>query len=228
MRVLKLKLLPVPRDIAFEHDQSWMLIVVLGALLISGCRDVKTATPPPDDDYTQALVDQTLNRLDSGDPEWSRDVREIAVTFAHYDDFANAISSCTKIVVYEGLPHPTWESDLLSSEVRSNETIVLGNFHFYASPIAISARDARQICELYCSRGSFYPFQGFKDCGGFHPDWCVVWQTKETTYEVQFCFGCCEMKTTDGSNFLRCDMGNKRRKQFEAILSRYRSKRPPC
>ncbi len=195
-------------------------------VLIFACWEPETHAPPPDDEYTEALVSQTLDRLGSGDPAWTDDIREIASTFTHYDDFVNSISMCDDIEVYEGLPHPTWESKLLSSEKKNNETIVLGNFYFYADPIAVTGRDARRLRDLYCSRGSFYPFQGYKSCGGYHPDWCVVWKNNKVSYEVQFCFGCCEMKTSDGFNSLHCDIGNMKKKAFESILNKYRTKRP--
>ncbi|MCA9215290.1 MAG: hypothetical protein KDB27_19620 [Planctomycetales bacterium] len=196
-------------------------------LMVFGCRKHVPPAPPPDDEYTQALVSQTLQRLESYDPEWTEGIRGIAATFTQYDDFAEAIASCADIEVYEGLPHPTWESELLVSETDKNETIVLGGFHFYAEPIEVRTRDANRLRELYCSRGSFYPFQGFKDCGGYHPDWCVVWKNDDATFEVQFCFGCCEMRTANGSSLHECDMSRKSQRQFEATLNKYRTKRPP-
>ncbi len=203
--------------------QSLITLVSVGLLMAIGCREPEPPTPPPDDEYTEALVSKSLERWDSDD--WSNNqIVELIKTFSQYDNFAREISASTEIKVYEGLPHQTWESDLLKSELANNETIKFGNFPFYADPIALSDRDANRLRDLYCRRGSFVPFQGYKSCGGYHPDWCVVWTNDDVSYEVEFCFGCCEMQTTDGSSFLHCDMAKK--KKFEAILSKYRTKRP--
>jgi len=161
----------------------------------------------------------------------SSHLKNIQDTFKHHADLARAISECNEVSLYEGLPHPHWERDLLKSELDEKETITFdGGFPFYAVPIKIRDDDAVQLKQLYCDPSSFVAFQGFKLCGGYHPDWCIVWKNGAKSCYVELCFGCDEMRTygddlSDNKVFVWCDVVDQAK--FASILNKYHNNRPP-
>lgn len=146
-------------------------------------------------------------------------------SFAHYADFAAKIAKCDAIRLFEGLPHPHYDRDLLAGELESKETIEIGGFPFYSAPILLAADDAKRLKDLYLDSNSFAPFGGAKDCGGYHPDYCIEWSDGNLRVYVQICFGCYEMKTIVNGAELHCDIRNAR-DEFSSILLKYHKQRP--
>ncbi len=145
-------------------------------------------------------------------------------SFALYDSFAKTVGECNTLVVYEGLPHQTSESELLKKELATKETVEFVGFPFYRAPLTISGDDAVALKELYTS-GRFTAYQGPKACGGFHPDYCAVWTDGYETVTVLVCFGCGEIKSVRGSDEFLCEMDDVR-PDLEALLTKYRVNRP--
>lgn len=130
------------------------------------------------------------------------------------------------MVLYEGLPHQSWEYRSYTNELSSKAIIKLGGFPFYAEPLLLREDDARELRSFYCERSSFKPFSGVRDCGGYHPDYALEWSNGAKRFVVQICFGCQEMKTFANGKELYCDVTPKAFKQFESVLKHYRKNRP--
>lgn len=150
--------------------------------------------------------------------------RKIAETFVHYDNLAAAVQQCSEVELYEGLPHYTWEVELLEQELKNKDTVEFGGGSFYAKPLSLSPEDAKELKRRFCRRQSFMPFHGFKPCGGYHPDWRVIWKNGEKEFQVEFCFGCGEMTATNGTVELYCEMQDM--EIFRELLEPYQKQRP--
>ena len=155
------------------------------------------------------------------------DVRKSADTFKWHKSFAAAIQQATNAILYEGLPHPSFQRAIHMNELATKATVVLGEHPFYSEPLPLEASDAEKLRGLYCNSSSFQPFAGFKLCGGYHPDYCIEWRTGTETSLVQICFGCHEMKTFSGGEMLQCDISPAAFEMFGAVLKSYRKNRPP-
>ncbi len=153
-------------------------------------------------------------------------LRKAAGSFKHHDRFAAGIKGCDRIALFEGLPHPHWENELLDSERRSKKTTEIAGSFFYEEALPLNQADAHRLKELYCNQTSFTPLVGMKACGGFHPDYCIEWSDVRERYLVQICFGCHEMKTFFNGKELYCDIGQQAYDEFEKILTKYRKNRP--
>ena len=104
----------------------------------------------------------------------------------------------SKLSLYEGLPHQTWNYDDLQSELKNKKTVTRYAFPFYQKANVISDADADKVRELVQKQNSFRKFGGYKLCGGYHPDFSLIWQDGETEIEMQICLGCHEIKVFHG------------------------------
>ena len=69
-------------------------------------------------------------------------------------------------------------------------------------------------------------FRGEKRCGGFHPDYAVVWQSETETDRVcaQICFGCDEIAIISGETAYRYDIQHTANPKI--LFENFRKERP--
>src|SRR5690242_14857954 len=60
------------------------------------------------------------------------------------------------ILLYEGLPHQTWEGALLETERKTKTVIELHSFHFYAEKLKLKTEDEATLLDILCSDKSFF------------------------------------------------------------------------
>lgn len=202
----------------FENLAKLVNRLFVGATIIAvaiGCSEHgrRVAEIPPADAY---IVDR--NRL--GDDVW-----EIAQTFENYDRIRVSLLAGKEVELYEGLPHDTWEREQYASELANAKTIRIAGTPFYAKPLISPTISLSQIRNLIGDRNSFVPYRGYKACGGFHADWCLVWKNGEDSYAAELCFGCHELMVFENNErILYCDVWDC--KEFEEVLSPLRISRP--
>jgi hypothetical protein len=129
-------------------------------------------------------------------------------------------------VLYEGLPHQTFERELLARELRSQKTVRHHGYPFYQEPLPLSATDAREVTRVFADPASFHAWGGPKTCGGFHPDYCMEWHAGGEVYQSLICFGCREVKVFGPGAQLYLDIDTTAKPRLEAILRSYRKHRP--
>jgi hypothetical protein len=146
--------------------------------------------------------------------------------FGNYKPLAALVSKADKVVVYEGLPHQTWEGDLREEELKNKKTVKLHEFPFYMEALKLKDGDAKLLTELFTAADSFEQYGGAKLCGGFHPDYCIEWHIGDDKVRCHVCFGCHEVKVYGPKSELYCDITNAGYLKFEAALKPYRQQRP--
>lgn len=138
-----------------------------------------------------------------------------------------AIRTADRLVLYEGLPHQTFESKLLEAERRQKQTVILHDFPFYAEPLDLRGEDAALLKELLSDADSFSVWGGEKFCGGFHPDYLVECRVGKDVYRVLVCFGCHEAKVFGPRGVgVRYDLQAEAHKQLDELLRKYHKNRP--
>jgi hypothetical protein len=110
------------------------------------------------------------------------------------ESFLEEIPRADKVVLYEGLPHPMFESRLLEKERQTKAVQELNGYPFYQEPLALTKEDAKHLSEILGNPATYQPFRGEKKCGGFHPDYAVEWQVSAGQYRALICFHCSEVK----------------------------------
>ncbi|MFL5330147.1 MAG: hypothetical protein ACJ8C4_14695 [Gemmataceae bacterium] len=128
--------------------------------------------------------------------------------------------------VFEGLPHHSYESELLGKELKTKITFEIGQYPFYKSPLTIRANDLADLAHITRNPESYRRLVGEKKCGGFHPDFALEWLLGARKIDVSICFGCCEAKISDGNWVVRVDLDKNAHVRFKALLRPYRTNRP--
>lgn len=159
-----------------------------------------------------------------GHPSTLVEMAPIVASFGKLSDLLKTVSAEANLAVFEGLPHQTWSADALKSELETEATVQRYGFPFYQRPYSVSQADLVKLRNLTTRKGTFAPFSGWKLCGGFHPDFSLVWTKGEETLEIHLCFGCDEIRAYRGKSEVYCE--NDGSDEFAAILSAYRSQRP--
>lgn len=102
----------------------------------------------------------------------------------------SALPDPADLTIYEGCPHQSEEAELLAKEIKEKKTFELHGFHFYEEPLEVRAEDRQKLVEVLKTDGTFLGIQRGKLCGGFHPDYAVVWKVDGVEYAILLCFGC--------------------------------------
>ncbi len=131
-----------------------------------------------------------------------------------------------RVVLYEGLPHPAWESELLEEQLRTKETQELHGHPFYKETLPLKLDDSKRLTDILGSAGTYKRFSGEKKCGGFHPDFVVEWHVGEDRFRVLICFGCREVKLYGPQIESRYDLDQVASNELKKILHGYRKNRP--
>lgn len=135
------------------------------------------------------------------------------------------LAGASLIRVYEGLPHQSFERDLLAKESQRKDTKVIGSFRFYTP--AVEAKNLVGLRTLLSSSEAIQVFRGEKRCGGFHPDYAIEWlDGAGNRYDAQICFGCHEVIYRDGKNEYRYDLKRGSLEKLKKELAGYAKKRP--
>jgi hypothetical protein len=160
-----------------------------------------------------------------GVPGGAKDAKP-ATDLASYKPVAAAAKAAKALTLYEGLPHPLWENELLAAERKNKKTVKLHDYPFYAETLKFKDKDAKAVKALLRQSKRFRGWKGEKDCGGFHPDYLIEWKQGKDVYRVLFCFGCEEIKAFGPKGAVRLDMTAETKKELARILKPYRKNRP--
>jgi len=117
---------------------------------------------------------------------------ESKASFKNLAPLIGALKEDSKLTLYEGLPRGR---DLIDSEKKAKKTITRYSYSFCEVPNAVSEEDAKRLKVLLQDPKAFEEFHGFKLCGGFHPDFALVWKDGDAELEFHLCFGCHEFRT---------------------------------
>lgn len=140
--------------------------------------------------------------------------------------FFEAISGAESVTVYEGLPHPLWESKLHDSELKRPDLIRIEGYSFYAKPLNLSAEENQKLTEISLRKDAHLVHGGFKQCGGYHPDYVIIWEKRGKKSGSLICFGCYEWKNFTPQGRLYEDLGESAYKDLQALLTKYVVNRP--
>ncbi len=143
--------------------------------------------------------------------------------------FTESWEQAGEIELYEGLPHEGLDRQLFEAELASKSVVRFGSYPFYAESLSLTDADVTRLGSLLLKVSSFRPRQldAAKSCGGFHPDYCVVWQFESVTFYSLLCFGCNEAVVAGGGYRYYADLTSDASSELQHLLLPYRTNRPP-
>ncbi|MCC6145228.1 MAG: hypothetical protein IT368_15585 [Candidatus Hydrogenedentes bacterium] len=137
-----------------------------------------------------------------------------------------AVRSSHRATLYEGLPHQSFEAGLLATELAAKATIRIDVYPFYAQTLPLNETWITSLRQVLGSPASYAAWHGEKLCGGFHPDFAVLWSTPVGELYTLVCLGCEETLTLSSRGRLRADTTESARASLIALLAGQRKNRP--
>ena len=138
--------------------------------------------------------------------------------------FRTTLLESEQVMIFEGLPHQAWESDLLQIEKQREDTTLIWEYQFYSPSIELDNTDG--VKNILGEKESILLFSGPKLCGGFHPDYCISWSTNKKRFYCLICYGCDELVFYDGINDFKYEIKENELEALKIILKKYAHKRP--
>jgi len=151
---------------------------------------------------------------------------QTSTKFERLPSILAGIQKSGDISLYEGLPSEFWEPQLLEQELDQKKTIKLHGYPFYEERLAFRGTDAERFTALLSARRSFMPFRGPKECGGYHPDYCIEWKTGGAATHALICLECGDVKLFGPRGELYCNLGHEAGQKLAQLLRPYRKNRP--
>jgi hypothetical protein len=146
------------------------------------------------------------------------------------EDLLAVIEQTETVVVYEGLPHPMFEAPLFFREAQRDDVTWFHDIPFYSAPRALEPNDRDAVMEFLKSpfpRPDYDEGPVMKMCGGFHPDFCVMFSGRSGRIGVMICFTCADMIAfSDEAYWLQMLDKKPGRDELKKVLFRYARLRP--
>lgn len=145
-----------------------------------------------------------------------------ASSFRFLPEVSQFIQKAEEIWVFEGLPHQTWEPELLEREKATKKTIAIGAFPFYAEPVKPSPNKSTTLRTLLTGTNGLMPMMRTPMCGGFHPDFAIRFRSGDKVCDVLICNGCGEATIEFGNRKVYGTL----KSGWEEALDEFRKLRP--
>jgi hypothetical protein len=167
---------------------------------------------------TAKCREYSASRLTRPPAEWR--------TLSDVSGFLVNVRSAQTVTVYEGLPHQMFENDAYLRELKRADVVRIETFPFYAEPLSVSPPEKSELTETVLGDDAHIPYRGPKMCGGYHPDYVLIWEKAGHKSGAMVCFGCHEVIYFTPQGRLIEELGDAAYGKLKAVLSRYRVNRP--
>ena len=119
-----------------------------------------------------------------------------------------SLSAQSLLSVYRGIPRENPDAPLNQNPANADEVRTLSRFGqtFYEKPLQVNSDRIPKLLVLLKNPKSFSQWSGEKPCGGFRPDYALVWKTGDLITEMHLCFTCKEIKLYRGHTRFLCDL----------------------
>ena len=98
------------------------------------------------------------------------------------------------LFVYEGLPHPLRENPSFKKEKNRNDVMQIEDHWFYDTKGKAIGNNREQLMNLLFDESGFSPNVIPTDCGPFHPDYAIMWESDGVENYLMICYTCGEAK----------------------------------
>jgi len=135
--------------------------------------------------------------------------------------------AASRVEIFEGLPHPRWERESLVKESQRADTFENHDFRFYSPAMPLPLSQRRQLLSRVLKDSNYRQWQGYKLCGGFHPDFLVRFHCVTGIIDLHLCFGCAEAEFFENGIINHVNLKERVSNFLERLQKANRMKRPP-
>jgi len=149
-------------------------------------------------------------------PQLKKDA-EIRASFKKLSRVIDSLDSGAQLEIYRGIPRGKFfevEEALGSGNDGHKRYVRRYGAFFYSQAEVPERNDVEELLAMVKNPQSFRKFGGFKLCGGFHPNFAMVWTKDEITVEIHVCLTCHEIKLFRSRLEIYCEMDDDAYKQF--------------
>ena len=132
------------------------------------------------------------------------------------------------LFVYEGLPHPLREYPTFEKEKKRDDVRQIDGHWFYDAKVKATGNTRDQMMNLLFDESGFSSNVNVipTDCGPFHPDYAIMWESVEVGNYLMICFTCSEAKLIrDGKN-KTYDLNVYKIEPLKNLLANFKANRP--
>ena len=98
------------------------------------------------------------------------------------------------LFVLEGLPHPLRENPSFKKEKNRNDVMQIEDHWFYDAKAKATGNTRDQLMNLLFDESGFSSNVLPTDCGPFHPDYAIMWESDGVENYLMICYTCGEAK----------------------------------
>ena len=150
-----------------------------------------------------------------------RKTEEIQESYKKLNELLKKVTAKSQLTLYVGLPHPMRAASEYAVEKKTAKTTKRYGFLFYKEAKKIHKDDIVSLKKTVKHPQAFQKYTAAKGCGGFHPDFALVYTDGKETVEIHLCFGCGEMKIFHGKTEVYCEMSQRGKNTFKFLLDQY-------
>ena len=130
------------------------------------------------------------------------------------------------LFVYEGLPHPLRENPTFEKEKKRDDIKQIKNHWFYDAKVKATGNARDQLMNLLFDESGFSSNVIPTDCGPFHPDYAIMWESDEVENYLMICFTCSEAKLIRDGKSKISDLNVYKIDSWKNLLANFKANRP--
>ena len=130
------------------------------------------------------------------------------------------------LFVYEGLPHSLRENPTFEKDKKRDDIKQIKNHWFYDAKVKATGNARDQLMNLLFDESGFSTNVIPTDCGPFHPDYAIMWESDEVENYLMICFTCSEAKLIRDGKSKISDLNVYKIDSWKKLLVRFKANRP--
>ena len=140
-----------------------------------------------------------------------------------------SLKKTDELFVLEGLPHPVRENPSFKKEKKRNDVMQIEDQWFYDAKVKATGNSRDQLMNLLFDESGFHmPDSNSppKDCGPFHPDYTIMWNSDGGVNYLMVCYTCGEAKLIKEGRSETYEVNVYKMNSLRNLLANFQANRP--
>ena len=140
-----------------------------------------------------------------------------------------SLKKTDELFVLEGLPHPVRENPSFKKEKKRNDVMQIEDHWFYDAKVKATGNSRDQLMNLLFDESGFHmPDSNSppKDCGPFHPDYTIMWNSDGGVNYLMVCYTCGEAKLIKEGRSETYEVNVYKMNSLRNLLANFQANRP--
>ena len=130
------------------------------------------------------------------------------------------------LFVLEGLPHPLRENPSFKKEKNRYDVMQIEDHWFYNAKAKATGNTRDQLMNLFFDESVFSSNVIPTDCGPFHPDYAIMWESDGVENYLMICYTCGEAKLYTEDIAKTYAINAYKMESLANLLAKFKANRP--